>query len=175
MKFLFKLVLVLVVLLVATWFYGRSLERDHIVSSSITLIAPADSVWRVVRNFETQPNWWSALKSSKRLVGRPRETWEQDMGRSGIVRFEIRSETPGRRLVTEILNDDQQDFGGTWTYDVVTTGAGTEITITENGWVETPLYRVVSKWMGKHRTIDSYLRSLAGVYGEIANPRHGDL
>jgi uncharacterized protein YndB with AHSA1/START domain len=174
MKFLFKLVLILVVLLVGAWFYGRSLERDHIVSSTITLLAPADSVWRVVRDFEAAPSWWPSLKSSTRLIGRPRESWEQDMGRSGIVRFEIRSETPGRRLVTEILNDNQEDFGGTWTYDVVATGAGTEITITENGWVETPLFRVVSKVLGKYRTMDSYLRAMSGLYGEISTPRHGE-
>jgi len=172
MKILFRLALVALVLLGGAWLYGRSLPRDHIVSSTIVLVSPADSVWRVIRNFEDTPAWWSDLKAARRVSG-TRETWEQDMGTSGTMRIEVTSETPGRRLVTSVLNDDQDDWGGTWTYDVVASGPGTEVTITENGWVERPLFRVVLKYRGVHRTVDGYLRSLAARFGEVATPRRG--
>ncbi len=171
MNFLLKLIFVGGLLLGGVWFYGRSLPREHVVSSTITLVAPADTVWGLVRNFESAPQWWDAVRSSVRVPGRVRETWDQEMGSSGTVRIEVRGETPGRRLITEIVNDEQQDFGGTWTYDVVASGAGTEVTITEEGWVEPPLFRVVMKLKGSHGTIEGYLRSLAAHYGEVATPR----
>ncbi|MEX2181307.1 MAG: SRPBCC domain-containing protein [Gemmatimonadaceae bacterium] len=172
MKFLFRLAIVALLLLGAAWLYGRSLPREHLVSSTIVLVAPADSVWRVIRNFEATPAWWSDLKSARRVAGQ-RETWEQDMGSAGTIRIAVTSETPGRRLVTTILNDDQDDWGGTWTYDIVATGPGTEVTVTENGWVERPLYRVVMNLRGVHRTVEGYLRSLSAHFGEVANPRRG--
>ncbi|MHB1299145.1 MAG: hypothetical protein ACYC0B_11505, partial [Gemmatimonadaceae bacterium] len=63
--------------------------------------------------------------------------------------------------------------GGRWTYAIVRTASGTEVTITETGWIEPPLYRVVMKVRGgPHRTLDSYLRSLGAKFGEIVTPRH---
>jgi hypothetical protein len=172
-KFLKRLLILVIVLAAGVYLYGRSLPREHVASSTVTLIAPADSVYRVLRNFGAHPTWWSDVKSSTRIDGKPRESWEENMGPAGLVRMEITREVVGRQFITTILNDTQQDWGGTWTYDIVTTGAGTEVTITESGWVETPFYRVGSKLMGKYRTIDSMLRSLANHFGEVATPRHG--
>jgi uncharacterized protein YndB with AHSA1/START domain len=171
MKALFRLVIVGLVLGGIVWLYGRSLPREHVVSMTITLVAPADTVWRMVRNIGGTPGWWDGVSVVTRVSG-SRETWDQ-VSRSGTVRFEVRSETPGRRLVTEIVNTEQDDFGGTWTYDVVASGSGTEVTVTEEGWVDSPFFRVVMKFKGAHGTIDGYLRSLAAHFGEVATPRRG--
>ena len=173
MKFLKRLLILLVIVIAGLYLYGRSIPREHTASSTVTLVAPADSVYKVVRNFGAHPTWWTDVKSSTRIDGKPRESWEQNMGPGGIIQMEITREVVGRQFVVTILNDTQQDWGGTWTYDIVTTGAGTEVTITEEGWVESPFFRVVAKMMGKYRTIDSLLRSLANHFGEVATPRHG--
>ncbi len=53
------------------------------------------------------------------------------------------------------------------------TAAGTEVTVTEEGWVEPALFRVVMKLRGgAHKTIDGYLRSLGAHFGETVSPRH---
>jgi len=172
-RFLKRLFIVVLLLAGGVWLYGRSLPREHVASSTVTLVASSDTVWTLLRNFQSHPEWWSNVKSVTKMTGRRRESWEEDMGPAGIIQIEVTSEVTGRQLVTTILNETQQDWGGVWTYDVVTTGAGTEVTITEEGWVQSPFFRVISKFTGKHRTIDSVLRALSDNFGEVASPRHG--
>lgn len=155
------------------WLYGRGQPREHFATSSITLVAPADSVWKVVRNIEQLPRWWSDVKGVRRLGGQRRESWEQNMGPAGMVRVEVSRITPGRQMVLTVLNDEQQDWGGVWTYDVIPNASGTEVRITEEGWVDAPLVRAVMKLRGKYRVIDSYLRSLGAYFDETVSPRHG--
>jgi len=136
----------------------------------VTLVAPVDTVWDMVRHIGSSHLWWSDVKSVRRLDLR-KESYEQNMGAAGIVSVEITSEEPPRRLVTTILNISQTKFGGSWTYDVRLTESGTEVTITENGWIDPPFYRVMAKVTGQHRTIVSYLSSLGAHFGETVTPR----
>lgn len=168
-----KLVLFLGLLVGAVYIWGRSMPRDHKSSSMITLVAQPDSVYGMARDFAKTPTWWSDVNSVKRITGRKRESWEQDMKGTGPVRLEVTSFIDGQRLVTTILNDDQQDWGGKWTYEFKREGGVTEVRITEEGWVDPPLYRVLMKVRGgPHRSLDSYLRSLAAHFGETVSPRH---
>lgn len=173
MRSLLKLALTVGALFGAAWFYGSRQPREYVASSSIVLVAQPAAVWPLVRDIERTQSWWSDVMAVRRLTGRPRESWEQDMGRHGKVRFEVTSEISGERLTTTILNDEQLDWGGTWTYHVRATAAGTEVRIVERGWVEKPLDRVLAKLRGgPHRALDSYLRSLGAYFGETVTPRH---
>lgn len=173
MKFLTKLIVFAGILVGAVWVWGRTMPREHRASSTITLVAPADSVYRLVRDIGGQAAWWSDVRSVRKLTGQKRESWEQDMKGAGPVRLEVTSAIDGQRVITTILNDDQQDWGGGWTVDVERTAAGTEVTVTEQGFIEPALFRVVMKLRGgPHRTIDSYLRSLGAHFGETVSPRH---
>jgi uncharacterized protein YndB with AHSA1/START domain len=171
MGFMKKLIIVVIVLVGAVYLWGRSLPREHTASSTITITARPDTVFGLIRNVGGSANWWIDVKSVRPLAGKPRESWEQDMGAMGKVQIEVVSAAPPTRMVTRILNDEQQDWGGTWTYDVTHTAAGTEVTITEEGWVA-PFFRVFAKLMGPHRTMDSYLTSVAANFGEVTSARH---
>jgi uncharacterized protein YndB with AHSA1/START domain len=173
MKLIKWLIILGVVGFGGAWLYGRSQPSEHFATSSIVMVAPADSVWKVVRNIDQQPSWWSDVKGVRRLTGQRRESWEQNMGAAGMVRVEVTRVTPGRQLVLTVLNDEQQDWGGVWTYDVMPSASGTEVRITEEGWVDSPFVRVVMKLRGKFRVIDSYLRSLGAHFNESVSPRHG--
>jgi uncharacterized protein YndB with AHSA1/START domain len=172
MRFLKRLIILGLVLAGGLYLYGRSLPREHSVASTITLVVPVDSAYAVLRDIGGSARWWSDVQSVTRLVGTQRESWEEDMGSMGKVRIEVTSSVPPNRLVTTILNDTQQDWGGVWTYEIEASGSGTEVTITEDGWVASPFFRVVAKLMGHHRTMDSQLTSLAARFGETASPRH---
>ncbi len=172
MRFLKRAVIVLVLLVACVYVVGMRMPREQTVSSRIQLTAPRDSVWATLRNFGDYPNWHSDFKSSVR--GEPRsghEVWVQDVGgmTMSVEFLEIR---PPSYLVTEIITDEKSQWGGVWTYDVTSTGSGTEVTITEAGWIRSPFLRVLMKVMGTHSTMDGVLKNLGAKYGEMVTPEH---
>lgn len=172
MGFLFKLMILAGVLIGGAYFYGDAQPREHRASRTVTLVAATDTVYRLVRNIGAYPMWWDDAVSSARVTGQRRETWEQEIKRRGVIRTQVTSETPGARLVTTVANDEQQDFGGSWTVTVRLTGSGTEVTILEHWWIEKPLSRTHAKLNGAPNSVmDSFLKSLAVNFGEMAQPR----
>jgi len=70
MKFFIKLVMVgMFVVLGGAYLYGRRLPREHVVTSSIVLVTQADTVFRLMRNIEASPSWWSDVKAVERIAG----------------------------------------------------------------------------------------------------------
>lgn len=172
MKFLKRAVIVLVALVACVYVVGLRMPREHTVSSRIQLTAPRDSVWAALRNFGDYPKWHPDFTSS--VPGERRnghEVWVQEVdGMTMSVEFlEIR---PPSYLVTEVVTDEKSQWGGVWTYDLVSTGAGTEVTITEAGWIKSPFFRVMMKVMGTHATMDGVLKNLGAKFGEMVTPEH---
>jgi hypothetical protein len=79
-------------------------------------------------------------------------------GGNGDVLFRFETvEAPGR-LVARIA-DPSLPFGGSWTYELQQNGAGTALTITEDGEVYNPIFRVMQKlFFSAYQTIDTYLQ-----------------
>ena len=65
------------------------------------------------------------------------------------------------------IADDTLPFGGTWTYELAPEGAGTRLTITEDGVVRNVVFRFLSRWVFSHTaTLEKYLRALGRKFGE---------
>ncbi|HEU5217629.1 MAG TPA: hypothetical protein VFU23_03170, partial [Gemmatimonadales bacterium] len=63
-------------------------------------------------------------------------------------------------------------FGGVWTYQIAPVPGGATVTVTEDGYVNNPLFRTMMKVMGVHKTIDGYLTALGKKLGENLTPEH---
>jgi uncharacterized protein YndB with AHSA1/START domain len=151
---------------------GLAMPKNHRAESRVTLEKGIDDVWAVVRNPAALVGIWSELKSSRRTQGAGgREVWEQDAG-GFPMRLIIESSDPPRRLVTRIDADEQAAFGGTWTYTLSSAGNGTAVSIVEDGYVNNALFRVMMTLMGKHRTLDGYLKALGDKFDEAVKPEH---
>jgi hypothetical protein len=151
---------------------GLLLPRNHVATSQVELKQPVDSVWAAVRSLGETPSFWPELKSSSRMPDVDgRETWGQTMKNGFDLPLVIDEERPPNLLVTRIVAKDAP-FGGTWRYSLEVATGGTRVTVTEDGWVSNPMFRVISRLMGHHTTLDSYLKALARKFGETATPVH---
>ena len=174
MKFLIKFVMVIGILVLGgAWIYGRGLPREHVASASIVLVAPADTVFKLVRNLEGSASWWRDVKGVRRITEHRREAWELDMGSMGKMPLEVTRVVQGREVVVTVIGDEDAAWGGIWRYVVNDSPSGTEVTVTEEGWVASPLIRLVQKVVGPHRAIERYLRALGDHFGEPVTPRRG--
>jgi len=172
MKFLKRAVIVLVALVACVYIVGLRMPREHTVSSRIQLTASRDAVWSALRNFGDYPTWHSGFKSSEK--GAPRaghEVWVQNVD-GMTMSIEVLESQPPSRLVTEVVTDEASQWGGFWTYEVASNGAGTQVTITEEGWIKSPFLRVMMKVMGTHSTMDGVLKNLGAKFGEMVTPEH---
>ncbi len=172
MRALLILAAVLVTLILLVVVAGLLLPRAHRVTSRLVLPVPPDSVWAVVRDVGQLPSWWPDVKAVERLEqAEGKERWRETM--SGDMRLVLRLEDiaapSGMRSVIE---DTGEPFGGEWIYAITPSGAGSVIEITEDGWVSNPVFRVVSRLIGHHRTLDSYLSALARRFGAPAAIEH---
>lgn len=166
---------VLVALVLVVLVVGSLLPRNHVAGSSIVLRQPPDTVWRTVRDIAGVPKWWLEVQTSQRAADSAgREIWEQKFRNGFSMRFIVAEDTPPRRLVMTIDAAADAPFGGTWTYDVTPAAGGTQLSVTESGYVNNALFRFMSKFvMGHYATQDKYLRALARRFGEAVEPVHG--
>ena len=72
--------------------------------------------------------------------------------------------------MTARIADKDLPFGGSWDYTISPNAKGSTVTITENGEVYNPIFRVVSRFMSNTATIDAYLSALAAKLGDTYTP-----
>ena len=130
----------LVVLIVGIAIIGSMLPRTHKAS-------------RTLRVRRTPAEVWPALMQATRTSSTPVDVLESTMP---------------YRLVTRVT-EKETNFGGTWTVAIAPVPDGSTVTVTEDGWVANPIFRVVSRFViGHHATMDGVLKNVAAGLNEEA-------
>ena len=165
MKIALLIVAVLLGLLIITglalYLLGRSLPERHTSRVSVVLPAARPAVWAVITDYGKMAEWWPAVKGI-RLETRPNgETWTWNKDSHGReIAFRTKEEQAPARLVREIMGDDLP-FGGTWTFALAEEGGQTRLTLTEDGFIKPPLFRVIAQYfIGLDRTLKDFTANL---------------
>lgn len=138
--------------------WGTTLPVHHTATATALVGAPPEAVYRMVASPERGPQWRSDVERVE--VEGPRR-W-REYGEEPLT-IEVREANPPHRFVTEVV--EHPDFGGTWTWGFVAEGAGTEVTLTEDGEVYDPFFRaVMTALWGPSHTIEARLAELAAHY-----------
>src|SRR5262245_33939710 len=162
--------LVLVALLDVVLLIGYRLPQDHTVSRTLASKQPPQAVWAVISNHANEPSWRPELKKVERIWDERRlAIWGGTYSNGDTLSFTTTEFEPPTRMVRAIT-DENIPFGGRWEYKLEPDkNGGSQLTITEYGWVKPALYRFVSKYIiGHNKTIDDYLKALAKRLGEPA-------
>lgn len=152
---------------------GWLLPREHVATSRVVIRQPPDTVWMVVRDLGLLAEWWPDVERVEPVGDAGgREVWRQHLT-TGPLTLAVVEDDPPHRLVTRIESSDGAPFGGTWTYRIEPVDGGSRVTIIEDGWIANPIFRFVSAvFMGKHGTMDRYLRALGRRFDEEVMPVH---
>ncbi len=150
---------------------GMALPQSHVARRSAHLSIPPDKVWSIVTDVSSYPAWRPEVASVEKLpsVG-GKLAWREVSAKGNKLSYDAPTADARSHFVTRIT-DTGIPFGGSWDYKIEPDGAGTRITITENGEVYNPIFRFVSKYlMGYTASLDKYLRSLAAKAGDTYVP-----
>jgi uncharacterized protein YndB with AHSA1/START domain len=136
------------------------LPKGHRASRTTTIAAAPAVVFGVITDFARAPEWRRDVKQVEIVPDDGRGRVVREHGKQGVVPYRIEAIEPPARLVMRIA-DPSLPYGGSWTYELHPAGAGTEITITEDGEVFNPIFRVMQKlFFSPYATIDAYLEDL---------------
>lgn len=171
MRRLFKLIGYLVLLaavaLGAAAAVGSALPRDHEATRSAVINAPMHLIYPVLVTPESYPEWRRGLTRVDRLDS----DRFVEHGPDGPIAFRIIERHPPERLVIAV-DDPDQVFSGTWTYELVADergGPATRVRITERGAVPNPVFRAIAAvLMSPGDTMEDYLEDLARRFGHDA-------
>jgi uncharacterized protein YndB with AHSA1/START domain len=149
---------------------GSLLPKDHVAARKARLPRPPADVFAVIQDVARAAEWRADLKRVETLepvAGRRRF---RELSSQGAITFEVMEEVAPVRLVTRIADEDLP-FGGSWTFELQTNGAGTLVTITERGFVKNVIFRALARYVfTHHRTLEQYLRALGRRFGLDVTP-----
>ena len=127
---------------------GATMPVDHSVSVTGTVAAPPAKVFAQITNITAGPTWRPEVVSVEVLPkDSGRDAWVEDLGHGEKMKFLAITTVPpdGTGHAVRKVKLDDTSYGGAWTYDL-TPGASPDTTtlkITEDGYINPPLYRFV--------------------------------
>ena len=137
---------------------GALLPKHHTVSRSAIFRATPEQVFALIsgpQNWRTDLEEYSFFDEGGRHMQRETDKHGQ------TITYEIVESRPPTFPKT-VIADKRRPFGGSWTWNIQPHSGGCAVTITEDGEVYNPIFRLVSRFIGGHtRTIDNYLAMLA--------------
>ena len=166
MKWVLIILGVLAGLVAIVWVVGSMLPEGHVATRSAKFNKSSEEVWNTITDFAAAPTWRKELKSMEQLPDRNGHAVWQELSDFGSMTYEITEFSQPKRMVTTIA-DENLPFGGTWTYELISTEGGTMLIVTENGEIYNPFFRVMARFIfGYHATMEKYLKALGKKLGE---------
>ena len=148
---------------------GATSSKSHVASVKATFVKPTAELWQRITDHASQTKWRGDLKSATLLPphdGKPAFEEESDFGK---VQYVVDEAVPMTRYVTRITSEGL-GYSGRWIFELAPVAAGTTLTITEEGEVQSFFFRAMSPLFSKTQTIEKYLAALAKELGVSATP-----
>lgn len=145
---------------------GALMPKGHTASRTAVINKAPEVLWQTMTDCAAFPQWRTDIKSVEVLPDRDgHKLWRED-GKNGKMTLEAIEASPPSRLVLKIADPDLP-FGGTWTYELQASGAGTRVTITEDGEVYNPIFRFMGRvFFSPSASIETYLKALGKKHDE---------
>ena len=145
---------------------GATIPQGHVASARVPLSAPPETIWAIVHDFETWPEWQPGVHRIERLPDRDgKPVWVQSTDHGELPIAVEKSEPPW--LLRTRIADPELPFGGTWTWRIEADGEGSVVTLTEDGEIKSAVFRFFAHHVfGYHATMEAYLAALAKKLGD---------
>lgn len=151
----------ILLLVLIAYLFGRSLPREHASTVSRDLPVPPEAVLARVTAYQDFPKWRKDVQKVE--FDAATNTVTEHTG-FGPISYRVTEQSPRRMVTTIVADPATSPFGGTWTYEFEPIPTGTRIRITENGFVNPPLMRLMSKYIfGHETTLKKFVTDLAAA------------
>jgi len=168
MKFLFRILVLLILLAAAAYLVGYSIPARQIHTRTITLKQSPEAIFTLLTDLPNFPKWNRNLVKIEMLPpvdGKEatRQTFNGKMQMTIVTSESI----PPKHLVRS-MGDSGGPFEGSWTYDITPTADGSQVELTEQSEMKNPFFRLMVKIFGPTKYMDEHLEGMAKNFGEAA-------
>lgn len=166
MKIALFILIGLILFAAAGYGAGLLIAREHVASVTGIVAAPPDKVFARIDQVTDYPQWRTGTTAARRVTEHTASERYEEVSSFGPIQYDIVERTAPTRRVTRIV--DGGGFGGTWTFELQAVPEGTRITITEAGYIDSPVFRLMGKWVfGFDKTLKGYLGDLQATQHKI--------
>src|SRR5690242_3053482 len=158
-------IVVLVLLVAGGLIYadGARLPATHTVTVTGIVAAPQEKVFSLITDVKNTANWRPQVKSVTTLeADHGRDRWVEHYAYHQYMPFlALQTVPPSLRQVK--LDDAGAAYGGTWTYELSPgpDGSTTILKITEDGYINPPVYRfIMTHVMGMTTNLNDYMKDI---------------
>ena len=145
---------------------GFALPTEHVAAVRADYFASPEEIFAAVADYRSHPEWRPSVEEIEELPARNGKRAWVEISATGSLPMELTEIEPPTRIVTTIISEGMP-FGGRWVFDIEPTASGTTVTVTEEGEVYSPVFRVVSRFLvGHHATASRFLSDLGTRLGE---------
>jgi hypothetical protein len=154
---------------------GLALPKGHVASRSAVIPRPPADVYAAIADATAYPTWRKDVRqilAHAEIDGRPSYVEVSTQGRIVMIVDEDRPPREGAagRRITRI-DPRTPSFGGKWIITVTPDAAGSRVTVTEDGYITNPIFRVLSKTVfSLVKTQETFLRDLGRHFGAEVTP-----
>lgn len=150
-------------ILAVTAVVGLTLPESHQIARSARFSAPPSAVYAVISDVARYTDWRTDIDRVEVLPDDGEGARFAEHAGTDVVTYRIEEASPPTRFKVRV-DDASLPFGGSWTYLLQPLDGGTSLTITEDGTISNPLFRVIAKVLfSPTDSMDRYLHDLAGV------------
>lgn len=147
--------------------FGTNLPDTHALTLKTVYHQPRAQVWQAIADYAAAPQWSPSIA---RVERRPDQdglpVWRFYDKDGHHMEVQVVEEVAPERHVSRIVATDYP-YAGSWTFTLEEAGDKTLVTLTEEGQVKSPLWRLVMRYMmGQDTMVRAYLQELGKKFGE---------
>lgn len=161
MKYLPIILGIMIAVPILAYVGGSFISEQHSATVSRRLNAPQIEVWETITGVQDYAEWRNEVERVEILSDSASPLkWREYYTNNDPITFEEAGRSDSSRFVARIA-DKSLPFGGVWTYELEGTGSGARLTITEDGEIYNPIFRLIAKFiMGYTGTMNQYFDDL---------------
>lgn len=147
--------------------YGTNLPPTHQLTLQTVYHQPRAQVWEAISDYQQAPEWSPSVARVERqadIDGLPVWRFYDKDGHHMDVQV-VEQKSPERHVSRIVATD--YPYKGSWTFELEDAGDKTLVTLTEEGEVRSPLWRLMIRYvMGQDTMVRAFLQDLGRKFGE---------
>lgn len=171
MKWLLRILSVIVVLALLVLALGYSIPAHHQLTRTIDLKQTPEAIFAALADVQKMPEWNHNMEKVEMLPPIDGKEATKQTFNGGMTMTIVTAESSPPTHLVRAMGDASGPMIGSWTYEISPATDGSHVMLTEEATFRNPIFRLMVKIFGPTKHMDEHLVDLGKHFGETVTPR----